>query len=90
MRTTFVDERAQTRDADTHPQAGCDAPQQAPAPAASPEASARAELRGHRLRRITSLLPRLARARASYYDPLFERPDLIEDDYYRLWHQPYG
>lgn len=24
----------------------------------------------------------------SYLDPLFERPDLIEDDYYRLRNQP--
>jgi hypothetical protein len=26
----------------------------------------------------------------SYHDSLFERPDLIEDDYYRLIHQPRG
>jgi len=24
------------------------------------------------------------------YDPVFERPDLIEDDYYRLRNQPRG
>jgi hypothetical protein len=90
MRATFVHELAQTRDADTHSQADSDAPQQARPPAATPETSARADTRSHRLRRITGLLPQLARARASYYDPLFERPDLIEDDYYRLRNQPYG
>ena len=26
--------------------------------------------------------------RASYYDPLFERPDLAEDDYYRFRNLP--
>jgi len=26
----------------------------------------------------------------SYRDPLFERPDVIEDDYYRFRNQPYG
>jgi hypothetical protein len=25
-----------------------------------------------------------------YHDPLFERPDLVEDDYYRFRHQPRG
>ncbi len=37
----------------------------------------------------------LARRRArrveragSYYDPLFGRPDLVEDDYYRFLHHP--
>jgi hypothetical protein len=28
--------------------------------------------------------------RNSYSDPLFRRPDLIEDDYYRLRNQPHG
>ena len=28
--------------------------------------------------------------RSSYLDPLFERPDLIEDDYYRFLNQPRG
>lgn len=28
--------------------------------------------------------------RACYRDPLFERPDLVEDDYYRLINQPRG
>jgi hypothetical protein len=43
-----------------------------------------------RLQRVTGLLMRLSRTRASYYDPLFWRPDLIEDDYYRLRNQPRG
>jgi hypothetical protein len=25
-----------------------------------------------------------------YYDPKFQRPDVVEDDYYRLRHQPRG
>ena len=52
--------------------------------------SARAETRGGRLRRIDGLLWRAPRTRPSYSDPLFERPDLIEDDYYRLRKQPRG
>ena len=42
-----------------------------------------------RLRRIAGLL-RLPRPRTGYRDPLFGRPDLIEDDYYRLRNQPRG
>jgi len=49
-----------------------------------------AETRGDRLRRIADLLWRVPKTRASYHDPLFERPDLIEDDYYRLRNQPHG
>lgn len=52
--------------------------------------SARAETRADRLRRIASLLRRTPKTRASCYDPLFERPGLIEDDYYRLRNQPRG
>jgi hypothetical protein len=52
--------------------------------------SARAEIRGDRLRRVADLLRRVPKTGASYYDPLFERPDLIEDDYYRLRNQPHG
>ena len=52
--------------------------------------SARAEIRGHRLRRVIGLLRRVPTTGASSYDPLFERPDLIEDDYYRLRNQPHG
>jgi hypothetical protein len=52
--------------------------------------SARAETRADRLRRIVSLLRRVHKTRARYYDPLFERPDLIEDDYYRLRNHPRG
>jgi len=50
--------------------------------------SARAATRGDRLRRIAGLLQRGHMTRTSYYDPLFERPDLIEDDYHRLRNQP--
>jgi hypothetical protein len=62
-----------------------------PAAARSDRTSrARAESHGDRLRRIADLLRRTPKTRASYYDPLFERPDLIEDDYYRLRNQPRG
>ena len=40
--------------------------------------------------RIAGLLRRAFAARGGYCDPLFERPDLIEDDYYRLRNQRYG
>jgi hypothetical protein len=52
--------------------------------------SARAETRGDRLRRIADQLWRAPKTNASCHDPLFERPDLIEDDYYRLRNQPHG
>lgn len=52
--------------------------------------STRAEIRGDRLRRVVGLLRRVPKTGASSYDSLFERPDLIEDDYYRLRNQPHG
>jgi hypothetical protein len=52
--------------------------------------SARAETRAGRLRRIIGLLRPAPENRARYRDPLFERPDLIEDDYYRLQNHPRG
>jgi len=62
-----------------------------PATAGSDSAgNAQAKTRGDRLRRIAGLLWRVPKTRASYNDPLFERPDLIEDDYYRLRKQPRG
>ena len=53
-------------------------------------AALRAETRSDRLRRIAGLLERGPKTRASHYDPLFERPDLIENDYYRLRNQPHS
>jgi hypothetical protein len=44
--------------------------------------------RRDRRRRVADLLTRVRWA--SYRDSLFERPDLIEDDYYRLLNQPRG
>lgn len=41
-----------------------------------------------RLRRVSGLLRRVPTIGGRYDDPLFERPDLIEDDYYRL--RPHG
>jgi hypothetical protein len=52
--------------------------------------SARAEVRGDRLRRLAGLLRRVPKTGAGRYDPLFEQPDLVEDDYYRFRNQPYG
>jgi len=54
--------------------------------------TARAPLlrRGDRLPSVAGLLRRVPTAGGSYYDPLFERPDLAEDDYYRFRHQPHG
>jgi hypothetical protein len=85
MRAAFVDDPVQTQAAEAQSQAECDAPRQALAPAATPETLARLT---RRLQRITGLLRRRARTRATYYDPVFGRPDLIEDDYYRLRNQP--
>jgi methyltransferase of FxLD system len=85
MRAAFADDPVQTQAAEAQSQAECDAPRQALAPAAIPETLARLT---RRLQRITGLLRRRARPRATYYDPVFGRPDLIEDDYYRLRNQP--
>jgi hypothetical protein len=62
-----------------------------PATARSDRAgNARAQIRGGRLQRVAGLLRQVPKTRGSYHDPLFERPDLIEDDYYRLRNQPRG
>lgn len=50
--------------------------------------SARAEIRGDLRRRVAGLLRPAPTAGGSYRDPLFERPDLVEDDYYRFRTQP--
>jgi len=85
MRTAFADDAVQTQAAEAQSQAECDAPRQALAPAATPETLARLT---RRPQWIAGLLRRRARPRATYYDPVFGRPDLIEDDYYRLRNQP--
>jgi hypothetical protein len=43
-----------------------------------------AEIRGTRPRRFGFLLRRIPKTRATYVDPLFARPDLVEHDYYRF------
>ena len=44
-----------------------------------------------RPRRLVDLLRRARRSGgSSYYDPLFGRPDLVEDDYYRFRNQSRG
>jgi hypothetical protein len=40
--------------------------------------------------RLTYLLHRVRRIRAGCYDRRFERPDLVEDDYYRFRNAPCG
>jgi len=82
MRAAFADHPVQTQAADAQSQADCDAPRQARAAVATPATTAPL---ARRLQRITGLLMRLA---TSCYDPLLERPDLIEDDYYRFRNQP--
>lgn len=51
---------------------------------------ARAESRGARPRRLAGQLRPVHQPGWSYYDPLFERPDLVENDYYRFRNQPRG
>ena len=46
-----------------------------------------AEIPGIRPRRFGVLLRRIPKMRGTYVDPLFARPDLVEDDYYRLRRQ---
>ncbi len=52
--------------------------------------SAGPENRRGRLRRLAGLLHRVPRNHGDCYDPRFERPDLVEDDYYRFRNQPRG
>ena len=52
--------------------------------------STRAEIRGDRLRHLADLLQRAPKTGAGRYDPLFDRPDLVEDDYHRFRNQPRG
>lgn len=52
--------------------------------------SARTAIRADRLRRVAGLLRRAPKTGGSFPDPLFGRPYLIEDDYYRFRHQPRG
>jgi hypothetical protein len=61
----------------THDRAG--AGTRAPASATPDPRTARAEILGRLLRRA-----------GGYRDPLFERPDLVEDDYQRFLHQAAG
>jgi len=50
--------------------------------------SARAGIRRDHPRRFVGLLRRAPKTGGSYRDLLFERPDLVEDDYYRFRNQP--
>jgi hypothetical protein len=52
--------------------------------------SARLEERGNRPRRMAGLPWRVPKTARSYHDPLFDRPDLVESDYYRLRNYPQG
>src|SRR6266516_1591055 len=51
---------------------------------------ARPEERGYRRRRMAGLPWRVPKTARSYHDPLFDRLDLVESDYYRLRHCPPG
>jgi hypothetical protein len=51
---------------------------------------ARTDSFGGRLRRVAAPLRPALNTGASYHDPLFGRPDLVENDYYRFQHQPRG
>jgi len=78
---------------DTRDQAG--APDTSARAAATPgsgprKADPRTDSRRDSLPRVVGLLQRLLTAGGSYHDPLFERPDLVEDDYYRFRSQPRG
>ena len=56
-----------------------------PAPARSEiTGGTTAEIVGTRPRRFGFLLRRIPKTRSFYADPLFARPDLVEDDYYRF------
>jgi hypothetical protein len=46
-----------------------------------------AEIHRTRPRRSGFLLRRILKTRATHVDPLFARPDLVEDDYYRFRHR---
>jgi hypothetical protein len=52
--------------------------------------SARPETCRDRPRLRFGPLRRAVRIGCSYYDPVFELPDLVEDDYYRFRNQPRG
>jgi hypothetical protein len=59
-----------------------------PAPACSEiTGGTTAEIVGTRPRRFDVLRRRIPKTRGFYADPLFERPDLVEDDYYRFRRQ---
>jgi hypothetical protein len=48
------------------------------------------EIRCNLQRLVAGLLRRVPKTGGSCRDPLFERPGLVEDDYYRFRNQPYG
>lgn len=61
-----------------------------PAVACQGAGSTRAEEQGKRTRRLAGLLRWAPKNAHSYHDPLFDRPDLIESDYYRFRNYPSG
>jgi len=46
--------------------------------------------RRDRLRCLVASLRGALMSSGGYYDPLFERPDLVEEDYYRFWNRPHA
>lgn len=63
-----------------------------PAAPTGPEgtSSARPEIRGNRLPRVPGPRRRETKTARSYRDPLFEHPDLVENDYHRFQNYPHG
>ena len=61
-----------------------------PAVACQGAGSARAEEQGNRPRRLAGLLRWAPKNAHSHHDPLFDRPDMVENDYYRFRNYPSG
>ena len=59
-------------------------PTQAAAAGSGTTGATTAEIHGTRPWRFGFLLRRIPKTRATYVDPLFARPDLVEHDYYRF------
>jgi hypothetical protein len=70
--------------------AGCPGQTSLPALPAQRELAARPQIRGNRLPRVPGLRRREPKTARSYRDPLFEHPDLVENDYYRFQNYPHG
>jgi len=59
-------------------------------PAVACQGARSAEGRGNRPRRLAGLLRWAPKNAHSHHDPLFDRPDMVENDYYRFRNYPSG